>query len=205
MFTGIIEAKASIKRIIKKSNGLTFTIARPQTFDDIKIGDSIATNGVCLTITQLSPQTFDVDIMNESLKKTTLSTIGVGTKVNLERAMLVSSRFGGHIVSGHVDEVGRVVNIKKDGIATVYWIKVDNASCLISKGSVALDGISLTIVEVRASTFSVSIIPHTQQETTISSWHVGSLINIEKDQLIKSTMTQIKSVIDKDFLLKCGF
>jgi riboflavin synthase len=148
-----------------------------------KIGDSIAVNGICLTVTGLTSDGFTADVMSETMKRTSLSMLGRGDRVNLERAMAADGRFGGHIVSGHIDGTGTIREYKKDGNAE--WVTVDASPdilrYIVEKGSIAIDGISLTVAEVDKSSFRVSIIPHTAGETTLLTKHTGDPVNLETD------------------------
>ena len=179
--------------------------------DDIKIGDSISTNGICLTVTDFAENYFAADVMPETLRRTSLEELNIGGAVNLERAMKVGDRFGGHIVSGHIDGVGKIANIRTDGNAIFITISAESKLLkqIAAKGSVALDGISLTIVDAGASDFSVSMIPHTRAVTNFNFKRVGSVVNIETDILAKyiERLINFKTApeITKDFLLENGF
>lgn len=187
MFTGIIEEIGKIKKVKQGSKSATLTIEANKVLTDTNLGDSISTNGVCLTVTHLSTHTFDVDVMNETLKRSNLSELNIGSEVNLERALTLSTRLGGHMVSGHIDGVGKILEIKKEDIA--YLIKIETTKDLtkymIEKGSIAIDGISLTIVSVRESDFQVSIIPYTKDETMLLKKKVGDTVNLECDLIGK--------------------
>jgi riboflavin synthase len=209
MFTGIIEETGIVRSIQKGAKSAVLTIECKKLFDDLKLGDSVATNGVCLTITSIKNQTFTADVMNETLMKSSLGSLMIGSRVNLERAMLVSSRFGGHIVSGHIDGFGKVTSIKKDDIATWYTISTTPQIMLfiVEKGSIAIDGISLTVASVSHDSFRVSVIPHTARETTLSEKKIGSVVNLENDILGKyiKKFTQDNTRITEDFLYRNGF
>jgi len=187
MFTGIIEEKGAIKRLTNDDSHVQFTIYAPTILNDVQEGDSIAVNGICLTATQLTAQSFTADVMNETLNRTSLKDLSVSDEVNVERAMQVSDRFSGHIVSGHIDGVGEITSIQKDGLS--YWYRVKTPShilkYIIEKGSVALDGISLTVAAVDEQSFSVSVIPHTFESTNFKSKNVGDIVNIENDLFAK--------------------
>lgn len=183
MFTGIIEEKGTVESIRKNGVNSDLVIRADKVLEGTKIGDSIAVNGICLTVTKLGSRTFTADVMNETLQRSSLSGIRAGAKVNLERAMLNNGRFGGHIVSGHVDGTGTIRQIKQDGIAVWYTVetKPEILHYIVEKGSVAIDGISLTVAKVGKSDFSVSIIPHTAKETILSEKKIGDMVNLEND------------------------
>ena len=183
MFTGIIEEIGTVESVRRSGVSSDLVICAEKVLEGTKIGDSIAVNGICLTVTKLGNRTFTADVMNETLKRSSLSTIHAGAKVNLERAMLNNGRFGGHIVSGHVDGTGTIMQIKKDGIAFWYTVetKPEILHHIVEKGSIAIDGISLTVAKVGVSDFSVSIIPHTAKETILSEKKIGDRVNLEND------------------------
>ncbi len=207
MFTGIIEETGKLKSL----NGGRIEITCAKILGDIKIGDSISTNGICLTVTDFAENFFAADVMPETLRRTSLENLNIGGAVNLERAMKVGDRFGGHIVSGHIDGVGKITNIRTDGNAIFITISAENflLKQIAAKGSVALDGISLTIVDAGANDFSVSMIPHTRAVTNFNFKRVGSVVNIETDILAKyiERLINFKTApeITKDFLLENGF
>lgn len=215
MFTGIIEEIGIIQSIKKNNKSSVLSIQGKKIFEDIHIGDSISVNGVCLTVTTFSNKTFTADVMNETLSRSSLGSLKNGSYVNLERAMSSSGRFGGHIVSGHIDGTGRIIKIKRDDNAIWYTIIVEDSLIryIVEKGSVAIDGISLTIANVNESSFSVSIIPHTSQETILSHRLVGDIVNIENDVIGKYVEKLItfeknkkdESNITMDFLINNGF
>ena len=192
MFTGIVEEIGRIKNVQRGAKSITFCIEASKVLEDTRIGDSICTNGVCLTVTDISPAPegkgwFKADVMPETIRKTSMAKLQVGSKVNLERALTLNTRLGGHIVSGHVDGVGHVVRKEQDDIAIWLWIEC-NASLMryiIPKGSVTLQGVSLTVAKVEATRFAVSLIPHTQEETTLHTNVVGDVVNIETDIIAK--------------------
>lgn len=187
MFTGIIEEIGKIKKVKQGSKSATLTIEANKVLSDTNLGDSISTNGVCLTVTHLSTHTFDVDVMNETLKRSNLSELNIGSEVNLERALTLSTRLSGHMVSGHIDGVGKILEIKKEDIA--YLIKIETTKDLtkymIEKGSIAIDGISLTIVSVNDHDFQISIIPYTKDETILLKKKMGDTVNLECDLIGK--------------------
>lgn len=216
MFTGIVEEVGQIVSITKKSKFAILTIAGQKIFTDIQLGDSIAVNGVCLTVTAFGPDYFCADVMEETLKRTSLGELKNGSPVNLERAMAANGRFGGHIVSGHIDGTGEIVSITSAHHAVWFEIK---ASCklmryVIEKGSITIDGISLTVVDCDSESFRVSIIPHTLKQTNLSKKKVGNLVNLENDligkyveKLLVNNPTSIRqtSGITYEFLAKVGF
>ena len=183
MFTGIIEEMGTVEGVRRTGISSDLVVYADKVLEGTKIGDSIAVNGICLTVTKLGNRTFTADIMNETLKRSSLSDIHTGAKVNLERAMLNNGRFGGHIVSGHVDGTGTIRQIKKDGNAIWYTVETKSEILyyIVEKGSIAIDGISLTVAKVGENDFSVSIIPHTAKETILSEKKVGDKVNLEND------------------------
>lgn len=189
MFTGLVEEIGEIRRISRKGEAMVLSISASLIMDDLKLGDSVAVNGVCLTATSIVDKSqFTVDVMPETFRSTNLKELQGGSKVNLERAMAASARFGGHIVQGHVDGTGVIRSIQRDQNAVVYEITPSNTNLfkyIIPKGSVTLDGISLTIVKVYETSFTVSIIPHTLAETVLSFKQAGDTVNIENDILGK--------------------
>lgn len=183
MFTGIVEEIGVIQRIQKGAKSSILTIKGNIIFDDLRLGDSVAVSGVCLTASSYSKDTFTADIMHETLNRSSLSNLKMGSHVNLERAMQANGRFGGHMVSGHIDGTGTIVKIKKDDNAVWYTIKANDQilKFIVEKGSIAVDGISLTVAEVTSQSFSVSIIPHTIKATILSEKFVGDHVNLEND------------------------
>lgn len=209
MFTGIIEEKGKIKAIQNGAKSCTLTIVAKEILADLKVGDSVSTSGVCLTVTTIKGFEFTADVMNETLSRTYFSQLCVGSFVNLERAMAINSRFDGHIVTGHIDGVGKIIKIQNDGIAVLYTIKASPQilKYIIEKGSVAIDGISLTVASVGGDSFKVSVIPHTLKNTTLCEKKEGSIVNIENDVIGKYVEKFVlpQSEITKEFLLKNGF
>lgn len=204
MFTGIVEETGTV---LKSGNPLV--IKAKKILEDVHLGDSIAVNGICLTVTSFTDDTITLDVMNETYSRTNLRYIKYGTKVNLERAMSSGGRFGGHIVSGHIDGTGILRDITSDGIAKWLTISADSSilNYIVLKGSVTLDGVSLTVAYVDNKTFKVSVIPHTQSETTLLLKSVGSEINIETDIIGKyvEKFTKPEGKITMDFLRENGF
>lgn len=221
MFTGIIEEVGSVASIRKGAHSCVLTVNASRVLEDVHLGDSIATNGVCLTVTSFTSHSFSADVMHETLNRSSLGSLHIGSPVNLERAMLAGGRFGGHIVSGHIDGVGTISSIKEDDNAVWYTVEApSNILCyIIEKGSITLDGISLTVAKVTNSNFSVSIIPHTRAQTNLASKKVGDVLNLENDlvgkyverlmlQPIAASQEQPEqksSGITKEFLSHYGF
>ena len=216
MFTGIVEEMGKIVRVEKGAKSSRLTVSGDKIFSDLKLGDSVATNGVCLTVTSFSKGIFTADVMNETLKRSNLGELRQGSMVNLERAMIANGRFGGHIVSGHIDGTGVITKIEQDDIAVWYTIRADRKimKYIIEKGSVAIDGISLTIAKVTDNDFSVSLIPHTAKETVLGYKKTGDTVNLENDVVgkyiehflsFKEEPETKSSGITKGFLLKAGF
>lgn len=184
MFTGIVEAQGLIKSIQVNSQGARVTIAVNQLdMSDVKLGDSIATNGVCLTVVDFNAQSFSADISTETLKCTGFIHYKMGQVVNLEKAMLPTTRFGGHMVSGHVDAVVKITAIEHQGNSIDYWIEMpaNIAPYITEKGSITIDGTSLTVNGLSESAFRLTIVPHTTEQTIISTYQVGSSVNVEVD------------------------
>lgn len=187
MFTGIIEELGVIQEIKKGSKSSKLLIKANKVLESTKVGDSICTNGVCLTVTDLKINSFEADIMAETLRRSNLGDLKVGSKVNLERALTLQSRLGGHIVSGHIDGTGEVISLVKEDNATWVTIKTTNdiLRYIVLKGSITIDGISLTVAYVDDKSFKVSIIPHTAQETTLLNKTNGDTVNLECDVISK--------------------
>ena len=184
MFTGIIEAVGSIRRIEARGGDVRLHVATGDLdLSDVKLGDSVATNGVCLTAVTLPGDGFTADVSRETLKRTGLGELSAGSPVNLEKAMQPTSRFGGHIVSGHVDGVGRVVDISPSGRSLIYRVEApaELSRYIAEKGSITVDGVSLTVNAIEGSIFSLNIVPHTAQETVITHYRPGSRVNLEVD------------------------
>lgn len=183
MFTGLVEEIGVVKSMRRGCGSAQLSIEATLIFDDLKIGDSVCTNGVCLTVTSIQGHIFTADVMNETLSRSDLGSLKVNGKVNLERALRADSRLGGHIVSGHIDGTGRIVKIRKDDIAYWYTIRAGQEimKYIVQKGSVAIDGISLTVARTAGDTFDVSVIPLTAKETVLGSRSVGETVNIEND------------------------
>ncbi|WP_420865926.1 riboflavin synthase [Bacillus coahuilensis] len=189
MFTGIIEEIGTIQSISRSSKSLQLTIQCQHILDDIHIGDSISVNGVCLTVTYYSTSSFQADVIPETFSHTSLKQLTLGSRVNLERAMSARGRFGGHIVSGHVDGIGKIVKKQKVDIAEYVEIEISHYMLpfFIDKGSIAVDGTSLTVFQVDDlhSTVTISLIPQTQSDTILNDKRIGDEVNIECDMLAK--------------------
>ena len=183
IFTGIIEELGVVKSIAINGASGCITIKARKVLEGTKLGDSIAVNGTCLTVTSINSDGFSADVMAETVRRTSLSQVGKGDMVNLERAMALNGRFGGHIVSGHIDGTGTITKYKKEENAIWVTIKVPEEilDLIVEKGSICIDGISLTVATVSDRDFQVSIIPHTAKETTLIQKKVGSLVNLEND------------------------
>lgn len=212
MFTGIIEETGKIQGIRKGKDSASVSVQADAVLEDIRFGDSIAVNGVCLTVTSFSQSSFTADVMHETLNRSSLGSLHTGSQVNLERAMPANGRFGGHIVSGHIDGTGLISAIAKDDNAIWYTIKtsLNVLRYIIEKGSIAVDGISLTVAKVYKEGFSVSVIPHTAAQTILSEKRIGDIVNLENDcigKYVERLMNAPKanSNITAGFLAKHGF
>ena len=183
IFTGIIEELGVVKSIAINGASGCITIKAKKVLEGTQLGDSIAVNGTCLTVTSINSDGFSADVMAETVKRTSLSQVGKGDLVNLERAMILNGRFGGHIVSGHIDGTGTITKYTKEENAIWVTIKAPDEilDLIVEKGSICIDGISLTVATVSDQDFQVSIIPHTAKETTLIHKKVGSLVNLEND------------------------
>lgn len=217
MFTGIIEEVGALERLA----GGEIAIRAKKVLEDVALGDSIAVNGICLTVTHFDAAHFTADVMPETVRRTSLAELKRGSRVNLERALTLRSRLGGHIVSGHIDGVGTIAAMQEEGNAILLTVRAgaDILRYIVEKGSVALDGISLTVARVSAADFTVSLIPHTREITNLREKHSGSRLNIETDilgkyveKLFPGVRTQGESDAPKsagkitmDFLRQQGF
>ena len=187
MFTGLIEEKGRIVQSSKTPGGLKLVIEAPSVSTDVNVGDSVAVNGVCLTAVSVSPPMLSFDVVRETAERSTLGRLAPGSKVNLERALRATDRLGGHIVLGHVDGVGSIREIRHAGSEAVFCFEADPQimQYIVGKGSVAVDGISLTVVDVGSNWFTVAVIPHTLASTTLGEASVGSKVNLETDIIAK--------------------
>ena len=212
MFTGIIEEVGHVKSLHRGAKSFTLEVEAEKVLEGTVVGDSIATNGVCLTVTSLTGHGFTADVMPETVNRTALGELVSGSSVNLERALSLQTRLGGHIVSGHIDGTGRITDRRQDD--TALWLTVECESKLlryiIEKGSVTLQGVSLTVARVDERSFAVSLIPHTQAATTLHQAKVGDLVNIENDIIAKYVETLLGKAPDNgsdllDKMAKYGF
>ena len=183
IFTGIVEETGKIESVANGNKSAIITIIADKVLKGTKIGDSIAVNGVCLTVTSISGNKFTADVMAETIRRSSLGTLKHGSKVNLERAMAADGRFGGHIVSGHIDGTGVIRSLEREDNAV--WVEIETPDKLlkyiVEKGSIAIDGISLTVAKLTDDSFSVSVIPHTGEETTLLAKKPGDIVNLEND------------------------
>ena len=215
MFTGIVEEIGTVMSITRGRYSAILKIGADNVLQGTKVGDSIAVNGVCLTVTQMGTDYFSADVMHETLNRSSLAKLMHGNNVNLERAMPASGRFGGHFVAGHIDGIGEVCHIQRDDTAVWYTIRVEPELMpyIVEKGSVAIDGISLTVAAVTKTDFSVSAIPHTVSQTVLKMRREGDSVNVEVDiigkyieKLMMSNNGQkSENKITKDFLSRYGF
>ncbi|MFL0269080.1 riboflavin synthase [Candidatus Clostridium radicumherbarum] len=215
MFTGIVEEIGKIEGIIKSEKSARITIKAHKVLEDVKLGDSICTNGVCLTVTAFNNGKFTVDVMAETMRRSNLRNISPGTEVNLERALRASDRLGGHMVSGHIDGTGTIKDFEEEDNAV--WLTIDAPpellKYIVQKGSIAIDGVSLTVAYIDDKVFKVSIIPHTKDATTLLKKKIGEIVNLECDMIGKyiekflQTKEQpaTKKAIDFNFLSDNGF
>lgn len=212
MFTGIVEEIGKIKNIKKLANGCDIEIVCKTVLSDIKLGDSICVNGCCQTVVNFSSDSFSANLSDETLKMTNFLNLKTGDEVNLERALKVSDRFGGHIVQGHIDGQAKFINIEKLSDFYDLFFEVDDnlSKYIVQKGSIAINGVSLTVSEINSKLFKVSIIPHTYSNTTLKSLNSGDFVNIETDILGRYVekflcKTDNESKIDENFLKENGF
>ena len=191
MFTGIVEEVGGVAKITDNGRPVLAT----KVTEDLKLGDSIAVNGTCLTAVSFDRTEFSVDLSPETARRTSLGRLSVGGPVNLERALLASDRMGGHIVQGHVDGTGRITSTKRDGDSTIFRIRVPKRlnRYIVEKGFVAVDGISLTVVKIGASSFTLAVIPYTLKNTNLAALSVGDRVNLEADILAK----YVESLLDR--------
>ncbi|MCF2857954.1 riboflavin synthase [Pseudoalteromonas sp. SMS1] len=216
MFTGIIEATGTLTELTLKQGDLSVRV-KSSSLDmaDVALGDSIATNGVCLTVVEKFTDGFRADVSNETLSLTRFGEYNIGQKVNLEKALQPISRLGGHLVSGHVDGIATIVAVQANARATDYWLSAPSEllKYIPYKGSVAIDGISLTVNAIEENKFKLTIVPHTAQETTIADFKVGTKVNLEVDQiarylerLIQGTQAPAsESTLTTSLLAQAGF
>ena len=197
MFTGIIETVGIIKQVQPSGNQMRLSIDLNRIADGARLGDSIAVNGVCLTISHLNGTVAEFDVSTETIEKTTLSKLKNGSVVNLERAMSAQGRFGGHIVQGHVDGLGKITAIRKQADFAQFRFEVPKEliAQIVLKGSIAVDGVSVTVAKLDTSEFEVAVIPTTLKETTWHQSKVGDAVNIETDILVKITQRQLAAML----------
>lgn len=219
MFTGIVEAVGTISAISINSQGARVEISTGLLdMNDVKLGDSIAANGICLTVVDFNSGSYSADVSNETLTRTGFANYSVGQQVNLEKAMLATTRFGGHLVSGHVDAVCEVIAINNNGNSTEYWLSLPDeiAHYVAEKGSITIDGVSLTVNAVKENQFRLTIVPHTAEQTIITHYQAGSKVNVEVDViarylerlLMKKPMEPAQSPssgVTEELLMKSGF
>ena len=214
MFTGIVEETGVIRGIRKNRESAVVSVKAGKVLEDLKIGDSVAVNGVCLTVVEFFPGGFGADVMHETLDRSTLGSLKPGSRVNLERAMAADGRFGGHIVTGHIDGQGTFLSKRPEGQAVVLTIGADTAVLdgIVEKGSIAIDGTSLTVIDVNDKSFRVGIIPHTGGNTTLLERPMGYICNLETDVIGKYVQSFLakanqkkQSNITMDFLRQNGF
>lgn len=215
MFTGIIEELGTVERVTRGRVSAVIAIRAEHILSDLKIGDSVAVNGVCLTATGLTGHGFTADVMHETLDRSALAGLGPGSPVNLERAMAANGRFGGHIVAGHVDGVGTIAAIEQDDNAIWFTITAPAQVLryVVEKGSIAIDGISLTVARVETDRFAVSVIPHTAAVTLLGQRRTGDRVNLESDlvgkyveRLLRTTPEEKgQSRLTMEFLTQHGF
>lgn len=221
MFTGIVQEIGVVKKIIQGGNKVFINISCRDILKDVNLGDSISVNGVCLTVTEIGSNDFTADVMPETINCTTLKNLSSGIKVNLEPALTLTSRLGGHIVSGHIDSVGKIIKRYNDGNAD--WFEIEAVAStlryIVSKGSITLDGTSLTVIDIDDKSFSVSLIPHTRKVSILGDKKVGDYLNIECDILAKyvekllninnkdsdNIVVNKKESITMEFLIEKGF
>lgn len=211
MFTGIIEEIGRVRALRRGARSFTLEIEARKVLEGTQVGDSIATNGVCLTVTRMDEGGFAADVMPETVERTALKRLQPGSPVNLERALTLNSRLGGHLVAGHVDATGRIASRREDD--TALWLEVEAEPAVlryvVEKGSIAIDGVSLTVARVGERSFSVSLIPHTQGVTTLHERRVGDRVNLENDMLVKYVEKLMgrapQGGLTLDFLRENGF
>ncbi|CCN72055.1 riboflavin synthase [Vibrio nigripulchritudo] len=216
MFTGIVEAVGILTAITPKGEDISVTVETGKLdMADVKLGDSIATNGVCLTVIEFTENSYTADLSVETMNKTGFTQYQAGDKVNLEKAMLPTTRFGGHIVSGHVDGIGEIVERNQVGRAVEFWVDMpaEISKYVAEKGSITVDGISLTVNALRKNAFKLTIVPHTSLETTINDFQVGRKVNLEVDVLARymerllqgNQHQEPESKMSMEFLQQNGF
>ena len=219
MFTGLVAELGTVQRLARQGNSYHLTVGAKKVLQNLKIGDSVAVNGACLTVVRMDDSFFTADVMPETVRLTNIGSLQPGSKVNLERTLRLCDGLDGHIVSGHVEGLGTISEQRPEGIAVVVTIATppELLKYIIKKGSIAIDGISLTVTEVTDTSFSVSLIPHTAKETTLGFKKVGDSVNLETDILGKYVERMLTwnnaakeqaspaDALDKKMLLENGF
>lgn len=210
MFTGIIEEMGTVRRLNQSPNRCELELSASKVLEGTQIGDSIAVNGVCLTIIRLGEEHFTADVMPETLRRSNLGQLKPGSKVNLERAMAANGRFGGHIVAGHIDGTGKILAMQPEGNAVLVTISAtpELLRYVVEKGSIAIDGISLTVAKVSHTDFTVSLIPHTGEETTLLKHRPGEIVNLETDiigKYVEKLMQPKSNGVTMELLQQNGF
>lgn len=216
MFTGLVAELGTVQRLARQGNSYHLTVGAKKVLENLKIGDSVAVNGACLTVVRMDDSGFTADVMPETVRLTNIGSLQPGSKVNLERTLRLCDGLDGHIVSGHVEGLGTVSEQRPEGIAVVVTISTppELLKYIIKKGSIAIDGISLTVTEVTDTSFSVSLIPHTAKETTLGLKKVGDSVNLETDILGKYVERMLTwhqkqegktDTLDMNMLLENGF
>lgn len=216
MFTGLVAELGTVQRLARQGNSYHLTVGAKKVLENLKIGDSVAVNGACLTVVRMDDSGFTADVMPETVRLTNIGSLQPGSRVNLERTLRLCDGLDGHIVSGHVEGLGTIYEQRPEGIAVVVTISTppELLKYIIKKGSIAIDGISLTVTEVTDTSFSVSLIPHTAKETTLGLKKVGDSVNLETDILGKYVERMLtwnqkqedkKDTLDMNMLLENGF
>ncbi len=217
MFTGLVAELGTVEKLARQGESYHLTVAAKKVMNNLKIGDSVAVNGACLTVVQMDDNAFTADVMPETVRLTNIGSLHAGDRVNLERTLRLCDGLDGHIVSGHVEGLGTIVSQRQEGIAVVVTFAAESRllKYILPKGSIAIDGISLTVTEVTETCFSVSLIPHTAKETTLGFKTVGDKVNLETDIIGKyvermlgfnsSPSFEKNEALDMDMLMKNGF
>ena len=210
MFTGIVEEMGTVRRLNQSPNRCELELSASKVLEGTQIGDSIAVNGVCLTVIRLGEEHFPADVMPETLRRSNLGQLKPGSKVNLERAMAANGRFGGHIVAGHIDGTGKILAMQPEGNAVLVTISAtpELLRYVVEKGSIAIDGISLTVAKVSHTDFTVSLIPHTGEETTLLKHRPGEIVNLETDiigKYVEKLMQPKSGGVTMELLQQNGF
>lgn len=210
MFTGIVEEMGTVRRLNQSPNRCELELSASKVLEGTQIGDSIAVNGVCLTVIRLGEEHFTADVMPETLRRSNLRQLKPGSKVNLERAMAANGRFGGHIVAGHIDGTGKILAMQPEGNAVLVTISAtpELLRYVVEKGSIAIDGISLTVAKVSHTDFTVSLIPHTGEETTLLKHRSGEIVNLETDiigKYVEKLMQPKSNGVTMELLQQNGF